>query len=73
MPSPLLQNAEQHGPEHATKQAWVVKPELRERFGLPFELPEGVQAKLAASVKAPKLKLGERLGSSFWYRLLPCR
>ena len=64
---PLLQNAEQQGPDHATKQAWVVRPELRQRFGLPEELPEEVQAKLAASVKAPKRKLGERA----WAVLLP--
>jgi len=54
-PSPL-QNAEQQGPEHATKHVWVVKPALRERFGLPTELPSEVQEKLAASVKAPKQK-----------------
>ena len=69
---PLLlpQNAEQQGPEHATKLAWVVKSELRERFGLPSELPEDVQAKLVASVKAPKRKLGEPLGSTFRHRWL---
>ena len=42
-----------------TPQVWVVKPELRQRFGLAEELPEDIQAALAASVKAPKRKLGE--------------
>ena len=39
-------------------QVWVVKPELRQRYGLPDEVPEDIQAALAASVKAPKRKLG---------------
>jgi hypothetical protein len=53
-----MQNAEQQGPEHATKQVWVVRPELREQYGLPAEVPADVQEKVAASVKAPKKKLG---------------
>lgn len=36
----------------------MVKPELRQRYGLPDEVPEDIQAALAASVKAPKRKLG---------------
>lgn len=50
----LLENARQEGPEHAAKAVWVVKPELTQRFGLPTEVPEDIQAVLAASVKAPK-------------------
>jgi hypothetical protein len=53
-----VQHAEQQGPELATKQVWVVRPELRERYSLPQELPADIQDKLAASVKAPKKKLG---------------
>lgn len=36
----------------------MVKPELRQRYGLPDEVPEDIQAALVASVKAPKRKLG---------------
>ncbi|KAL4457501.1 hypothetical protein ABPG75_012366 [Micractinium tetrahymenae] len=50
----IIQNAEQQGPEHATKQVWVVKPELQRRFGLPAELPADIEEKLRASVKPPK-------------------
>ncbi len=39
-------------------QVWVVKPELRQRYSLAEEVPEDIQAALAASVKAPKRKLG---------------
>ncbi|PRW55979.1 DDT domain-containing isoform A [Chlorella sorokiniana] len=53
----IIGNAEQQGPEHATKQVWVVKPELRQRYSLAEEIPEDIQAALAASVKAPKRKL----------------
>ncbi|KAL4857865.1 Bromodomain adjacent to zinc finger domain protein 1A [Chlorella vulgaris] len=35
----IIEHAEQQGPEHATKQVWVVRPELRERHNLPHELP----------------------------------
>lgn len=60
LPVPM-QNAEQQGPEHATKHVWVVKPALRERFGLPADLPAEIQEQLAASVKPPK-KSKKQLG-----------
>ncbi|PSC69056.1 DDT domain-containing protein [Micractinium conductrix] len=52
----IIENAEQQGPEHATKLAWVVKPALRGRYGLAAELPAAVAEALAASVKPPKQK-----------------
>ena len=55
---PRPQNAEQQGPEGAAKQAWVVQPALRQRYGLAEELPPELAQALAASVKKPKKKLG---------------
>ena len=52
--TPWPQNAEQQGPQRASKLAWVVRPELRQQFRLPEELPADIQETLAASVKAPK-------------------
>ena len=62
LPCSLWLNAEQQGPDHATKHVWVLCPELRQRFGLPDELPEELQQKLAASVKLPKKKPGAQPG-----------
>jgi hypothetical protein len=43
-------------PEHATKRAWAVRPELAARLGLPAALPPALAAELAASVKPPAAK-----------------
>ena len=69
----LLQNAEQQGPEHATKLAWVVKPALRGRYGLAAELPAAVAEALAASVKPPKQKKQLKLGTWAVYLYLCAR
>ncbi|KAL4440713.1 hypothetical protein ABPG77_000422 [Micractinium sp. CCAP 211/92] len=50
----IIENAEQQGPEHATKLAWVVRQQLRQRFGLPDELPAELEEQLEASIKPPK-------------------
>ena len=59
----LLENAQQEGPEHATKLVWVVRQELRQRYSLPEAVPPQIHQQLEASVRVPKAKGSGKGGS----------